>query len=75
MTSSLRYLRRINCALANNYFIFVDDERCEIHGGCSQGCVVVEGEQRLYFCTCGEGYELTSDNKTCRALGKKCNFS
>ncbi|KAL9950472.1 hypothetical protein ACROYT_G042970 [Oculina patagonica] len=43
-----------------------DDERCQIHGGCSQGCSFNEG---VYTCKCGEGYELTSDNKTCRALG------
>ena len=60
--------RSLDCALANHYLIFVDEERCQIHGGCSQECSLNDG---VYTCKCAKGYELTSDNKTCRALGKK----
>nr|XP_058943268.1 low-density lipoprotein receptor-related protein 2-like [Pocillopora verrucosa] len=43
-----------------------DGEICQIRGNCSQSCTV---DRDVYTCKCSEGYELTSNNKTCRALG------
>ena len=49
-------------------FSFVEMEKCQIHGECSQLCSV---EEDVYKCYCDGGYVLNEDNKTCRAEGEK----
>lgn len=47
--------------------IFIDFDECAIPGACSQECINTKGS---FKCQCHEGYTLTSDRHTCKALSK-----
>ena len=40
-------------------------DECRGASGCSQGCVDTVGS---FYCTCGAGYELVSDQRTCAGI-------
>ncbi|XP_070201910.1 uncharacterized protein [Littorina saxatilis] len=43
----------------------VNVDECQSVSGCSQGCVDTVGS---FYCTCGAGYQLLSDQRTCADL-------
>ena len=44
-------------------FFILDIDECQLSNICNQSCINTGGS---YYCDCESGYQLTTDNSTCR---------